>query len=451
MDLSSDLFKSDILRMRDLFLKTSTLPHAVSEDLILAEFQKLLLYATSKSPWWKNYLKDLSDIGSYTSLPKILSDLPIMNPEFFAENSQSIFIPVPDARDAEYVTHTTRGLFHPPVSVKKYLTMAKMIYDAQTLVEWQWHERDIKKVIVYIRHGYPDQDLMEVGPPLTYLGTSGPAYLRNSRQHSPAELLDFMEDVQPAYLSLDPATLRELVVEQARVGYEIESLEQIFVTGAQLDDNSRLLAESLFGVNVIINRYEAQEFGHLATTCPGQQHLHTIASSIIFEILDDQDRPVLAPGQLGRVVVTDLHNYTSPLIRYEIGDVARWALPTGCGITWPAVSSQIERDDGWSQTENGEASGFSLFNVDFHNFRNLSDYQIIKFSDVLLFYYSAWPGLSSTQKNVIRENLKGLVSNVDEISFQPFSVAKPVPTGARLQVYQSPLPYREDWSQQELF
>jgi phenylacetate-CoA ligase len=160
---------------------------------------------------------------------------------------------------------------------------------------------------------------------------------------------------------------------------------------------------------------------------------------------------VLAPGQLGRVVVTDFHNYTSPLIRYEIGDVARWAPPTECGITWPAISSQIERDDGWSQTENGEASGFSLFNVDFHNFRNLSDYQIIKFSDLLLFYYSAWPELSSTQKNVIRESLKGLVSNVDEISFQPFSVAKPAPTGARLQVYQSPLPYREDWSQQELF
>jgi phenylacetate-CoA ligase len=37
-------------------------------------------------------------------------------------------------------------------------------------------------------------------------------------------------------------------------------------------------------------------------------------------IIDDQDRPT-EEGE-GRVVVTTLHNYSMPLIRYEIGDVA---------------------------------------------------------------------------------------------------------------------------------
>ena len=39
----------------------------------------------------------------------------------------------------------------------------------------------------------------------------------------------------------------------------------------------------------------------------------------IVEVLDEHDCPVLS-GQEGRVVLTNLHNYTLPVIRYEVGD-----------------------------------------------------------------------------------------------------------------------------------
>jgi phenylacetate-CoA ligase len=37
------------------------------------------------------------------------------------------------------------------------------------------------------------------------------------------------------------------------------------------------------------------------------------------------------PGEIGRVVVTDLHNHASPLIRYDTGDWAEMGATCSCG------------------------------------------------------------------------------------------------------------------------
>lgn len=50
------------------------------------------------------------------------------------------------------------------------------------------------------------------------------------------------------------------------------------------------------------------------------ERFHVMDESYIVEILVD-GRPAL-PGEVGEVVITDLNNYTFPLIRYRIGDLA---------------------------------------------------------------------------------------------------------------------------------
>ena len=51
---------------------------------------------------------------------------------------------------------------------------------------------------------------------------------------------------------------------------------------------------------------------------------------VIVEVVDADDEPV-GPGELGRVLVTQLHNFALPLIRYELGDWARRGDPCPCG------------------------------------------------------------------------------------------------------------------------
>ncbi|MBA7485878.1 hypothetical protein ES707_21430 [subsurface metagenome] len=71
----------------------------------------------------------------------------------------------------------------------------------------------------------------------------------------------------------------------------------------------------------VYNQYGSREVGAIACQCREQKGLHTFPWWNYVEILDEKNRPV-ENEQEGNVVVTTLHNYSMPLIRYEIGDVA---------------------------------------------------------------------------------------------------------------------------------
>ncbi len=70
----------------------------------------------------------------------------------------------------------------------------------------------------------------------------------------------------------------------------------------------------------VYNQYGSREVGVVSCQCKKQRSMHTFPWWNYVEILDEQGMAV--QNQEGRVVVTTLHNYSMPLIRYDIGDVA---------------------------------------------------------------------------------------------------------------------------------
>ncbi len=70
----------------------------------------------------------------------------------------------------------------------------------------------------------------------------------------------------------------------------------------------------------VYNQYGSREVGAMSCECPPQQGMHTFPWWNRVEVVDDQNQ-AMEHGE-GRVVVTTLENYTMPLIRYDIGDVA---------------------------------------------------------------------------------------------------------------------------------
>jgi len=92
----------------------------------------------------------------------------------------------------------------------------------------------------------------------------------------------------------------------------------------------------------IEDNYSSQEAGVIALKCPQGDLYHTMAESVLVEVLDANDRPCVE-GEIGRVVVTDLHNFASPLVRYDIGDYAEAGGPCGCGRTLPTLRRVLGR------------------------------------------------------------------------------------------------------------
>ena len=70
----------------------------------------------------------------------------------------------------------------------------------------------------------------------------------------------------------------------------------------------------------VFDKYGSREFSGIAYQCQFSEHHHVIDECYIVELLTN-GRPSL-PGEVGEVVVTDLFNRATPLIRYRIGDLA---------------------------------------------------------------------------------------------------------------------------------
>ncbi len=82
--------------------------------------------------------------------------------------------------------------------------------------------------------------------------------------------------------------------------------------------SQRALIEGAFRCHVF-DRYGCREVGDIAHECEQHRGYHVGIESNYVEIVKD-DQPV-KPGEKGEIVVTNLNNYTMPLIRYCTGDV----------------------------------------------------------------------------------------------------------------------------------
>jgi phenylacetate-CoA ligase len=112
------------------------------------------------------------------------------------------------------------------------------------------------------------------------------------------------------------------------------------ITGAEaLFEPERQEIERAFGCKVF-NTYGCREFMLLASECPEHSGLHVNVDHVVLETVDASGVNVRGTGTSGDVLVTDLHNYGMPFVRYQNGDRATYADATcACGRGLPLLAS----------------------------------------------------------------------------------------------------------------
>jgi phenylacetate-CoA ligase len=134
---------------------------------------------------------------------------------------------------------------------------------------------------------------------------------------------------------------------------------RIWISVADAVDPSSREALTSKGVSVR-STYSAQEIGPIGFECehiPG--YYHVVSSNVIVEV--DSDKCYrLGPHRLGRVLVTHLHSYATPFIRYDIGDVASLAPECACGHLGPTLSNVYGRAKNLLKHRDGTISPFYL-------------------------------------------------------------------------------------------
>jgi len=119
--------------------------------------------------------------------------------------------------------------------------------------------------------------------------------------------------------------------------------------------------EQAFGP-AVFDTYGCREVMMIAAECEAHQGMHVAMENLVVEIVDPDGNPV-REGDTGEVVVTDLHNYGQPFIRYANGDIAT-AGPDRrcpCGRSLPRIQSVQGRISETLRDGNGSAvSGIAL-------------------------------------------------------------------------------------------
>lgn len=112
----------------------------------------------------------------------------------------------------------------------------------------------------------------------------------------------------------------------------------------------------------IFETYGSRETMLIAAECPAHEGMHVQEENLVVEIV--RNGRAAAPGEAGDVIVTDLHNYGMPLIRYVNGDVAMAAAPGTCPCG--RGLSRIARVDGRRADAIVDRDGNSLPGIVFH-------------------------------------------------------------------------------------
>ena len=129
----------------------------------------------------------------------------------------------------------------------------------------------------------------------------------------------FRPKVIVCYAQAGAALARHIVETRSR---DWESLT-VISAAERLFPGDRDAMKEAFGTN-IFETYGSREVMLIAAECEAHQGLHVSMENLAVEIIvreGDAVRPARA-GELGEVVVTDLHNYGAPFIRYVNGDLA---------------------------------------------------------------------------------------------------------------------------------
>lgn len=250
------------------------------------------------------------------------------------------------SRDHGRVTPVqTSGSTGQPVRIKS--TELPMLYwHTLTVRDHLWHGRDFSQKLAVIRDR-PLKDALppdgvvrnDWGPSTRDLVRTGPSAVLNIHSTIEAQA-GWLRRQNPGYVLGYPSALRA-ITEHLAASAGLTQLVEVRTFGEILEPMCREAIQSTWGVPVV-DAYSSNEVGYIALQCPEHEHYHVQSESVYMEVLDERGRPCL-PGQVGQVVVTPLHNYATPLIRYAIGDYAEVGEPCPCGRGLPVLKRILGR------------------------------------------------------------------------------------------------------------
>ena len=189
--------------------------------------------------------------------------------------------------------------------------------------------------------------------------------------------------------------------------------------------------ERAFGPSVF-ETYGSREVMLIASECEAHDGMHVSMENLIVEVVVREDGRTRAarPGEVGEVLITDLHNYGMPFIRYANGDLAVAGKPErcACGRNLLKISGLEGRvSDTLRDAKGGRVAGmmFAVFMA--HVGHAVRQFQAVQHpSGALTFRYVPGPQFNDDVQAYLQTSIEGSLKGfpvqmerVDDIPVSP--------------------------------
>lgn len=321
-------------RARDLYLDLKRCEYAGKDELAalqLAKLQRLLQHVRVHTPYYRELMRSCGvgaeDIRDLDDLQK----LPLLSKEAVRESLYfGLFSDTHRKREMHRIA-TSGSTGEPFVTYADKYQLEMRFATTLRALEWTgWRFGDRQARLWHQTLGMTRRQIFRERtdawmmrrifiPAFEISSDTLETYVSRIREHRPVLVDGYAESLN---------FLATYVREGGVPGFSPRAI----VSSAQtLPSNVRDVIEDAFSTRVY-DKYGSREFSGIAYTCEASRDHHVMDESYIVELLVD-GRPA-KPGETGEVVITDLNNFSVPLIRYRIGDLAvavDSAAPCACG------------------------------------------------------------------------------------------------------------------------
>lgn len=303
----------------------------------LHQLRRVVAYAVLYSPFYRERFRNLDvnrlELENFRMLP-ILTRRDLQEYNDTIDCSQ---LPENHGKTSEIMTS---GSTATPVKVRG-TGLTSMLWNAINMREQLWHQRDHSRIMAAIRwHSDPiglapaGIEFEDWGMPINQFYKTGLGFYLNSSADI-ADQLRWLQKIKPAYLMSHPSNLMALLREAQRQAIKFPELREVRTVGETVTDELRQLAQVEFNAH-LVDFYSTQEVGYIAIQCPLNEHYHIQSESVLVEVVRE-DGSACESNEVGKILVTSLRNYATPLIRYDIGDYGEMGEACSCGRSLPVL------------------------------------------------------------------------------------------------------------------
>jgi phenylacetate-CoA ligase len=301
----------------------------------LQQFAQVFRHAVTTVPYYRG--RFASWAGGITSWEQYRA-LPVSTRRDIQQAGAAMHSSAPPPGHGALVTTQSSGSTGTPL-VTRGTAWTQLLWHALLLRDHLWHGRDFSGKLAAIRSKTDDGVFADWGP-ATSAFVTGPSVVRSL-------VIDIDEQVRwlaaenPDYVLSFATNLQALASRSLELGVRLPRLKQARTYGETLSPETRDIVRKAWNVG-IVDSYSSEELGYIALQCPEHEHYHMQSESLIVEVLDADGAPC-TPGETGQVVVSTLHNFAMPLLRYASGDYAEVGGPCVCGRGLPVLKRIVGR------------------------------------------------------------------------------------------------------------